>query len=115
MGGYGVFYCSFGTHHFSCSGVRDILGEELVGKVRRRKRGRGCSRASYGFMGTREYLVSLSDWRARRGGGDRWAMNYGTTEFVLVSTTATATVSGSTANEKMTEVRTRRHSCPAEC
>lgn len=51
VGGYGVFYCSLGTHHFSCSGVSDILGEELVGKISRRKRGRGCSRASYGFMG----------------------------------------------------------------
>ena len=61
MSGYGVFYCSFDTHHFSCLGVRDILEEELVGKVSRRKRGRGCSWASYGLMGTREYLVSLSD------------------------------------------------------
>lgn len=61
MGGYGVFYCSFGTHYFSYSSVRDILGEKLVGKISRRKRDRGCSRASYGFMGTREYLVSLSD------------------------------------------------------
>ena len=66
------FLLFFWYTSLSCSGVRDILGEEPVGKVSRRKRDRGCSRASYGFVCTREYLVSLSDWCARRGGGDRW-------------------------------------------